>query len=41
MTMVKTARKYELVLIVDAKLTNESKEAIRKEVAEAINKHGG
>ena len=41
MSMVKSARKYELVLIVDAKLTNESKEAVRKEVAEAINKHGG
>ena len=41
MAMVKSAKKYELVLIVDAKLTNESKEAIRKEVAESISKHGG
>jgi small subunit ribosomal protein S6 len=34
-------RKYELVVIVDAKSTNEAREAIRKEVAEMINKHGG
>ena len=34
-------RKYELVVIVDAKLTNEVKESIRKEVADAINKRGG
>ena len=34
-------RKYELVVIVDAKLTNEVKEAVRKEVTDAINKHGG
>lgn len=34
-------RKYELVVIVDAKLTNEVKEAVRKDVTDAINKHGG
>jgi len=34
-------RKYELVVIVDAKLTNEEKEAVRKEVADAVTKHGG
>ncbi|MCK5012506.1 MAG: 30S ribosomal protein S6 [Candidatus Omnitrophica bacterium] len=34
-------RKYELVMIVDAKSTNEAKEAIRKEVTDVINKHGG
>ncbi len=33
--------KYELVVIVDAKLTNETKEVVRKEVADTINKHGG
>ena len=34
-------RKYELVVIVDAKSTNEAKEAIRKEVSDAITKRGG
>ncbi|MBN1870169.1 MAG: 30S ribosomal protein S6 [Candidatus Omnitrophica bacterium] len=34
-------RKYELVAIVDAKLTNEAKETVRKEITEAINKRGG
>ena len=34
-------RKYELVIIVDAKLTNEAKEAIRKDVTDVINKRGG
>ncbi len=34
-------RKYELVVIVDAKLTNESKETVRKEVTDLVNKHGG
>ena len=34
-------KKYELVIIVDAKLTNESKETVRKEVTELVNKHGG
>jgi len=34
-------RKYELVVIVDAKLTNEAKESIRKEVTDVINKRGG
>ena len=34
-------RKYELVVIVDAKSTNEAKEVIRKEVTDVINKRGG
>jgi len=34
-------RKYELVVIVDAKLTNETKETVRKEVTDLVNKHGG
>ena len=34
-------RKYELVVIVDAKLTNESKETVRKEVTDLVNKYGG
>jgi len=34
-------RKYELVLIIDAKLTSEIKETVRKEAADLINKHGG
>jgi ribosomal protein S6 len=34
-------RKYELVVIVDAKLTNEAKEAVRKDVTNAINRRGG
>ncbi|MCK5178271.1 MAG: 30S ribosomal protein S6 [Candidatus Omnitrophica bacterium] len=34
-------RKYELVVIVDAKSTNEAKEVIRKEVTDVINKCGG
>jgi len=33
--------KYELVVIVDGKLTNDAKESIRKEAADAVNKHGG
>jgi len=34
-------RKYELVVIVDAKLADDVKETIRKEVADVINKCGG
>ena len=34
-------RKYELVVIVDAKLTNEVKETVRKDVTDLVNKHGG
>lgn len=34
-------RKYEFVLIVDAKLTPEDKEAICKEVVALIEQHGG
>ena len=34
-------RKYELVFIVDAKLTTEEKENVLKEVLEIINKGGG
>jgi len=41
MEKVETARKYELVIIVDAKLPNEEKEDIRKEAVEVINKAGG
>lgn len=37
----KLVRKYELVVIVDAKLTNETKETVRKDVADAITKNGG
>ena len=41
MDNTETLSKYELVLIVDAKSTSDSKEAIRKEAADLINKHGG
>lgn len=34
-------RKYELVVIVDAKLPNEEKENIRKEAVDAVTKSGG
>lgn len=34
-------RKYELVVIVDAKLTEEVKETVRKDVAGLIEKHDG
>ena len=34
-------KKYELVVIVDARLTAETKEAVRKEVVDEINKRGG
>ena len=34
-------RKYELILIIDAKLTSETKEITRKETTDLINKHGG
>jgi len=33
--------KYELVVIVDAKGPQESKESVRKQVTDLINKHGG
>jgi small subunit ribosomal protein S6 len=33
-------RKYELMLIVDAKLTNEEKEVINKEVSDLLQKSG-
>ncbi|MCA9407666.1 MAG: 30S ribosomal protein S6 [Candidatus Omnitrophica bacterium] len=41
--MVKTEvnQKYELVLIIDAKLSNEEKEAILKEAIESVKKGGG
>lgn len=35
------ARKYELVVIVDAKLLHEEKEAICKEAADIVTKGGG
>ena len=34
-------RKYELVIIIDAKLSSESKETARKDVTDLINKYGG
>ena len=34
-------RKYELVVIIDAKLNDEAKQAISKEIADTINKNGG
>ncbi len=34
-------RRYELVVIVDAKLTAESKDTVCKEVTDEINKRGG
>lgn len=34
-------RKYELVVIIDAKLTSDAKETVRKEVTDVINKRGG
>ena len=37
----KLASKYELVLIIDAKVSGETKETIRKEATDLINKHGG
>ncbi len=36
-----TLRKYELMIIVDAKLTNEDKEAVRREATEIVTKAGG
>ncbi|MDP8212279.1 MAG: 30S ribosomal protein S6 [Candidatus Zapsychrus exili] len=41
--MVKTEleKKYELVVIVDAKLTNEAKQSILQEVTDTIDKVGG
>ncbi len=40
MSKVETIRKYELVVIVDAKLSNEEKESIRKEITDVVNKAG-
>ena len=34
-------QKYELIVIVDGKLTNDAKEVIKKEVTDAIIKHDG
>jgi ribosomal protein S6 len=34
-------RKYELVVIVDAKLTNEAKETVRREITDLVNKYDG
>lgn len=36
-----TIRKYELVVIVDARLTNDDKEEVRKQSSEIIEKSGG
>ena len=41
MAISKSVRKYELVVIVDAKLSGDAKEAVRKEVTDLINKQGG
>ena len=40
MQTTETIRKYEVVVILDAKLTNEQKDAIIKEVTDSIQKHG-
>jgi len=36
-----TLRKYELMIIVDAKLANEEKETVRREATEIVTKSGG
>ena len=36
-----TLRKYELMIIVDAKLANEEKETARREATETVTKAGG
>lgn len=36
-----TLRKYELMIIVDAKLANEERETLRREAAEIVTKAGG
>jgi len=36
-----TLRKYELMIIVDAKLANEGREAVRREATEIVTKSGG
>lgn len=36
-----TLRKYELMIIVDAKLANEEKETVRREATEIVTKAGG
>ncbi len=36
-----TLRKYELMVIVDAKLANEEREAVRREATEIVTKAGG
>ena len=41
MEKIELTRQYELVVILDAKLTNEAKESVCKEVTDDINKHGG
>ncbi|MBF0532351.1 MAG: 30S ribosomal protein S6 [Candidatus Omnitrophica bacterium] len=41
MTIAELNRKYELVVVVDAKLTGEEKEAILKDALDLIGKCGG
>ena len=41
MEKTETLRKYELVIIVDAKLSSEVRETVCKEVTDLIKKHGG
>ncbi len=36
-----TARKYELMVIVDAKLANEERETVRREATEIVTKASG
>ncbi len=36
-----TLRKYELMVIVDAKLANEERETVRREATETVTKAGG
>lgn len=41
MVKSETLRKYELVVIVDARLSADEKESVLKEAAEVVNKNGG
>ncbi len=41
MQKTETIKKYELIAIVDAKLSNEEKEGIRKEAVDIVVKGGG
>jgi len=41
MENIEVLNKYELIVIIDAKLTSEEKEELRKQAAETVNKAGG